>query len=284
MQRWSSTFTVVTERLYSFLLAILFIAGVADLEALPEIRDCDIEYYDISGGNGNELLAQMHAKNDTKDGFFGVTKYSYKNKCRELSLACKVRLPRWLEFDSSSNDILKQKWEKFYVALVKLHQGHVEIFNAYMSSATLGTENLDCRAATSHFKSRFHEMGLMQKKYSEETDFGFKVGATFSGSTYMGIAYSQKSDVLGWAYDEETKEAATKMAMKNCKAKDCKFTVWASGENRCVSLARGSKGGYGYAYGEGRDDAEAKSVASCAKFDKACAVRKTVCAGQGPME
>lgn len=284
MRQLCSGFSNLSRFQSSVFLMTLFIASENGLYALPEIQKCETEYYDISGQNGNELLAQMREKNEIKNGYFGVTRYSYKNKCTELSLQCKVRLPRWIEFDSSPNDVLKQKWEKFYLALVKLHQGHVDIFNAYMNFQASETENLDCRGATSYFKSRFAEMQFEQKKYSEETDFGFKIGATFSGSTYMGIAYSQKSDVLGWSYDAETKDAATKVAMKNCKAKDCKLAVWASGENRCVSLARGEKGGYGYAYGEGRGDAETKSVASCTKYDKACAVRKTVCAGQGPIE
>ena len=254
------------------------------LFALPEIRDCETEHYDIMGESGDDLLAEMKLKNETKGGYFAHTRYNYKNKCKELNKTCKVRLPRWTEFTGSANAVLKQKWEKFYVALVAHEQGHVDIFNEGMKNAAETAEDLACTKATKHFSAEFKKITARQKAFDAETDHGKKLGATFGGSSYMGIAYSQKSDVLGWAYDAETKEAASKVAMKNCKAKDCKFTVWASGENRCVSVARGAKGGYGYAHGEGREDAEAKSVASCSKFDKSCAVRKTVCAGQGPME
>ena len=266
------------------LLAGVFLTGLSALFALPEIRDCQSEYYDITGESGSDLLQEMKTKNGVKGGFFAVTNYNYKSKCKDVTLTCKVRLPRWSEFESSANNQLKQKWEKFYVALVAHEQGHVDIFNAGFQGSAAAVENLTCKAATSQYSADFKKVVAKQKAYDAETDHGKKLGATFGGSTYMGIAYSQKSDVLGWAYDAETKDAATKVAMKNCKAKDCKLAVWASGENRCVSLARGEKGGYGYALGEGREDAETKSVASCTKFDKGCAVRKTVCAGQGPME
>lgn len=267
-----------------FLFAGILTAGGSALFSLPEIRGCESEYYDITGESGSDLLHELKSKNGVKGGFFAVTNYNYKNQCKDLTVTCKVRLPRWTEFTSSSNAQLKQKWEKFYVALVAHEQGHVDIFNEGLQGSPAAVEKLTCKAATSKYSVEFKKVVAKQKAYDAETDHGKKLGATFSGSTYMGIAYSQKNDVLGWAYDAETKDAATKVAMKNCKAKDCKLAVWASGENRCVSLARGEKGGYGYAYGEGRGDAETKSVASCTKYDKACAVRKTVCAGQGPIE
>lgn len=252
--------------------------------ALPEIRDCKTEHYDISGDNGNDLLEEMRTKNETKGGYFAHTRYNYKSKCKELNLTCIVRLPRWSEFDSSTNAILKQKWEKFYVALVAHEQGHVDIFNEGMKPAAEGAEGLSCTAATKHFNAEFKKVSAAQKVFDAETDHGKKLGATFGGSSYMGIAYSAKSDAIGWAYDVETKEVASKAALKNCKAKDCKFIVWASGDNHCVSVARGIKGGYGYAHGEGREEAESKSVSTCNKFAKECSVRKTVCAGQGALE
>lgn len=145
MRQLCSGFSNLSRFQSSVFLMTLFFASENGLYALPEIQKCETEYYDISGQNGNELLAQMREKNEIKNGYFGVTRYSYKNKCTELSLQCKVRLPRWIEFDSSPNDVLKQKWEKFYLALVKLHQGHVDIFNAYMNFQASETENLDCR-------------------------------------------------------------------------------------------------------------------------------------------
>jgi hypothetical protein len=107
-------------------------------------------------------------------------------------------------------------------------RGHVDIFNEGMKNAGETAEDLACTKATKHFSAEFKKVTARQKAFDAETDHGKKLGATFGGSSYMGIAYSQKSDVLGWAYDAETKEAASKVALKNCKAKDCKFTVWAS--------------------------------------------------------
>jgi predicted secreted Zn-dependent protease len=82
------------------LCALLWVGICANgaLFALPEIRDCETEHYDITGESGDDLLAEMKLKNETKGGYFAHTRYNYKNKCKELNTTCKVRLPRWAEF------------------------------------------------------------------------------------------------------------------------------------------------------------------------------------------
>lgn len=252
--------------------------------AAPEIRDCKTQYYNISGEDGNELLEQMRAKSRVKGGYFAQTQYKYNYNCKKLTMTCTVRLPRWVDYDSSTNVILREKWDKFYAALVAHEQGHVDIFNSGMQLAVDAVSRMKCKAATRKYNQEFRKLSTKQKTYDAENDHGKKLGASFGGSNYMGIAYSPKTDAIGWAFDAETKEAATQTALKNCPQKDCKLVVWANGEKNCVAVAKGARGGYGYAYGEGQEKAETKAMAACAKFTKDCSIRKTVCAGQGEMQ
>lgn len=248
------------------------------LSALPEIRDCETEHYDITGDSGDDLLAEMKLKNETKGGYFAHTRYKYKNKCKEVTTTCTVRLPRWAEFDSSKNVILKQKWEKFYIALVAHEQGHVDIFIEDMAAVKASVNALTCLGATKKIAVEYKKMGTRQKAYDAANDHGRKLGATFNASSYLGIAYSPKTQALGWAHDAETKEAASQKALENCKSKDCKLIVWANGENYCASVAHGGNGAYGSAYGRGRVEAEMKSVTACKKYTEDCTILKTVCA------
>lgn len=268
---------------HRFALAVI-LPSCGAIYSLPDIRDCLTEHYDISGDSGSELLAEMKAKNATKGGYFAHTRYNYKSKCSALTLTCTVRLPRWVEFDAAPNTALKQKWEKFYVALVAHEQGHVDIFNEDMKAAGEAAGDLSCSAATKSISGDYKAMSTRQKEFDAETQHGTKQGASFGGSKYLGIAYSAKADTLGFAYDAETKEAAAKLALKNCTEKDCKFVVWANGEKSCVTIARGVKGGYGYAQAEGQESSETKAITACNKYAKACTVRKTICAGTGELE
>lgn len=262
------------------LTVTVVLTGGRGLFAMPEIRDCESEYYDISGESGSVLLQEMRTKNKIKGGYFANTHYNYRNQCKNVTLTCVVRLPRWIEFDTSANITLKNKWEKFYIALVAHEQGHVDIFNTAMKMKNSSSDESSCIATTKKIKAEYNKMNLRQKMYDAETEHGKKNGAFFSSSNFTAIAYSPKANMIGWAKNSDTKDAASKIALENCKAKDCKFTTWANGEKYCVSLAAGAAGAYGSAYGVGRMEAERKSLTSCNKFDENCRILKTVCASE----
>lgn len=263
---------------HSFAFFWIFCFVVNGHAVEPEIKNCNTEYYDITGENGNALLAEMRKKNRTEGGYFAHTRYNYNNTCSALKTTCKVRLPRWVNLASSANEPLKVKWQKFIAALVAHEQGHVDIFNRAMAFAEKKSKDQTCVRATTLYQITFARIRKQQKAYDRKTDHGKKLGAAFAGSNYMGIAFSAKNNAAGIAFDQETKEQAKIRSLAECNSADCKFVVWASGRESCVSLARGMAGGYGYAYGKGQEDAETKAIDACEDYDDECTVRKTVCA------
>lgn len=264
-----------------FFLAAFLPLIATSLFAQGVVRDCGVEYYDIDGENGTELVAQMKSKNKARGGYYGYTSYNYTSKCKTVTRKCSVRLPRWTGHATSDNKILKAKWDKFFPKLVEHEQGHVDRFVEVMKAAEEGAAEMTCPQATKFLRAEYGKIAKIQKDYDAETNHGVKTGASFGGANFQGIAYSPKEGQVGYAFDQETQEAAKKTAMANCTAKDCKFVHWANGDNMCVSLAVNPKKAYGYAHGKGRADAEAKTIAACSKFGKDCEINTTVCAGDG---
>jgi predicted secreted Zn-dependent protease len=262
-------------------LALAVLLPLIPLFSEGEIRDCGSEYYDIKGDNGTELVAQMKSKNKIRGGYFGYTLYNYQSKCKALTLKCTVRMPRWTGYATSPNKILKAKWDKFFPKLVEHEQGHVDRFLEVMRAAEQSAADLTCTQATKHYKTEYGKIAKIQKDYDAETSHGVKTGASFSSANFQGLAYDAKSGAIGFAFDQETKEAAESRAMAECKNKDCKFVQWANGENACVSLAVNPKKAYGYANGKGQEETEEKTLATCSKFAKDCKIHTTVCAGEG---
>ncbi len=265
---------------YVFFLSVGF-SSFASLSAQAVISNCESEFYDVTGENGSELVDQMRAQNKARGGFFAYTSYSYKSSCKTLTLKCSVRMPRWVDYATSQNKILKAKWDKFFPQLVAHEQGHVDRFNDAMKAAEEAAAELTCAKAAKLFKTEYTKMAKGQKKYDADTRHGVSTGASFSGANYVGIAYSAKSGSVGFSFDQETQDAAKTRALAECKAKDCKFVQWANGDEMCVSLAVTPKKAYGYAHGKGRSEAEEKTLATCGKFGADCKIKTTVCAGDG---
>lgn len=264
-------------------LLVLLAICISTLPVFSEatIRDCGSEFYEIEGESGSDLLQEMKTKNGTKSGHFARTAYTYKINCKTLTTTCNVRMPRWAGRSASQNKQLNAKWDKFYDALIAHEQGHVDIFFNAMKPAQEEIQNMACAKAQKYVGAEFRKQSAAQKAYDAETKHGTLKGASFSGSNYLAMAYSAKSDSVGFAYDQENQGIAKTSATKACKAKDCKFLTWANGEGKCISLAVTPEKAYGYTWADGREESEQKALASCAKYGKGCKIRMTVCAGEG---
>ncbi|MBN8221466.1 MAG: DUF922 domain-containing protein [Spirochaetes bacterium] len=264
-----------------FAVHVCFVAALNPVLAEAQITKCKTSFYDIEGDTSADLLTEMKTKNKTKGGHFAMTSYTYKINCQTLKTTCVVSLPRWQGRAESENEALNQKWDKFYDALVAHEQGHVDIFRAAMRPAKKAIQAMTCGAAQKHVKAEFAKQSATQKKFDAETKHGTLKGAFFGVANYLAMAYSPVDDALGYAYDQETQEAATERALAECNGKACKSLTWANGAKKCISLATSANKGYGSAWAEGRQAAEDKAMAGCNKRNKGCAIRATVCTGEG---
>lgn len=266
---------------FLFAAAAGFTLLLDPLLAEAKITRCKTSFYDIEGDSSPDLLAEMKSKNKTKGGHFAMTSYTYKINCKALKTTCVVSLPRWTGRAESTNEALNAKWDKFYDALVAHEQGHVDIFRAAMRPAKQAIQSMACASAQKHVKVEFAKQSAEQKKFDAETKHGTLKGAFFGASNYLSMAYSPVDDALGYSYDQETQEMATERALEECKGKACKSLTWANGAKKCISLATSANKGYGSAWADGRKASEDKAMASCAKRNKGCSVRATVCTGEG---
>lgn len=264
-----------------YAIAVFSLALLDPLLAEAKITKCKTAFYDIEGDSSPDLLAEMKTKNKTKGGHFAMTSYTYKINCKTLKTTCVVSLPRWTGRAESTNEALNAKWDKFYDALVAHEQGHVDIFYGAMQPAESQIQSMACGPAQKHIKAEFAKQSAEQKKFDAETKHGTLKGAFFGASNYLSMAYSPADGMLGYSYDQETQEAATERALEECKGKACKSLTWANGAKKCISLATSANKGYGSAWAEGREASEEKAMASCAKRNKGCSIRATVCTGEG---
>lgn len=240
-----------------------------------EIQNCEVEYYDIEGDSAKKLLKELKTKNQIEGGYFGYTRYSYRNKCAEVTTTCKVRIPRWVGFEESENQDLKNQWSRFYTALIEHEQGHVNIFVESMNTVKENNQGKSCSTASLAYSTAFKELSKKQKDYDHETEHGVKNGAFFGANSFQAIAFSQGTGKYGFAYDFSTQESAESKAMENCEEEDCKVVMWS--KNSCLSLAVGKGNGYGTNWAKSNSEAEAKAINSCKKYTKNCKTLKTVC-------
>lgn len=101
----------------------------------------------------------------------------------------------------------------------------------------------------------------------------------FNGDTYAAIAYSEKMGNYGYWYNAGDRFIAEVMAKKKCNAQDAKVVVWV--HNGFCALAIGEDGGYGwgYSYGDGASNTEAKknAIDECLKRSKKVKTLVCVC-------
>ncbi|MBK8397848.1 MAG: DUF4189 domain-containing protein [Leptospiraceae bacterium] len=257
-----------------FLVLFLFLISHSIIGS-DEIQNCEVEYYEIQGDSAKKILKEMKSKNNIEGGFFGYTKYSYQSKCANITTTCKVRIPKWIDFEESENEELKSQWSNFYQALVLHEQGHVNIFWEFMEEAKSTAQEKSCSVAKEIYFSAFKELSKKQKKYDKETNHGVKNGAVFGSSEFQAIAFSQETGKYGFAKDSSSREQAEKIAMEKCEEADCKISMWSM--NTCSSLAVGDGNGYGSHWAKKKSEAQTKALNACKKFTTNCKVLKTVC-------
>lgn len=99
---------------------------------------------------------------------------------------------------------------------------------------------------------------------------------SFAQDYYGAIAYSPRTGANGWAYDHQTREAAEKVALQNCRknAEDCQVLVWF--KNACGAVARGPKG-YGWGWAPQQGGADIEATKACSTHSKGCSVIRRVC-------
>ena len=83
-----------------------------------------------------------------------------------------------------------------------------------------------------------------------------------SGNTYAAIAYSPSTGDYGFGYNFGTRAGAEQRALKDCNGDDAQIVTWVN--NGFCALALGddqSRWGYGYSWGGGASNVEAKQRA-----------------------
>ena len=97
---------------------------------------------------------------------------------------------------------------------------------------------------------------------------------------WASLAISQSSARSGSSHGETSRDSADQTALANCRrsgALDCKLVFWA--ENKCLALAMGPGGAYGYDSGTTRAGAAANAMRQCGNHSANCNVVTTPCAG-----
>jgi hypothetical protein len=99
--------------------------------------------------------------------------------------------------------------------------------------------------------------------------------AAFAG--YEGaIAFSQDTGAYGWAKNFDNKRGASRSALRNCDADDCKVVYTFT--NSCAALAVGNGGGYGVDWDVRQGRAERKAIRACKDYgNRNCRVEVSVC-------
>jgi Domain of unknown function (DUF4189) len=100
--------------------------------------------------------------------------------------------------------------------------------------------------------------------------YGFVVTRPLNGSsaapmtTYGAIAYSKSTGVYGYAWGQDSRADAERVALRNCDGSDASIEV--HGKNAWIAFAHGSDGSSGWAWSEhSATDARQRAVALCAK-------------------
>jgi hypothetical protein len=102
-----------------------------------------------------------------------------------------------------------------------------------------------------------------------------------SEGNYGVIAYSEESDITGWATDFPSEAEAEKGALGACKnegGKKCKAVLWFA--DNCGSFAVGDGQGYQSAYADTKEAADAEALKGCEKLTDNCVIRESICNAQ----
>ena len=83
-----------------------------------------------------------------------------------------------------------------------------------------------------------------------------------SGDLYAAIAYSPKTGRWGYGCNYPTKAEAIARAKKECGGKDAR-TNWCKNAWIALAISDKAKGGWGSAWGETREEAEAAARREC---------------------
>ena len=79
---------------------------------------------------------------------------------------------------------------------------------------------------------------------------------------YAAIAYSPNTDKWGYGCNYSTKDEAIARALQECGAPDAR-TNWCKNAWISLAVSKKSKGGWGSAWGNTREEAQAKSRKEC---------------------
>jgi serine/threonine-protein kinase len=259
------------KRLYIFIILLFPFV----LFPFDEIQKCEVDYYYIQGNSVDKLISELKQKNNISGGHFGYTSYSYKNKCSKVETKCKVRIPNWKDYEETENESLKADWFRFYTALIKHEQRHVDIFYKYMDDASSKSKDKSCNESNIIYKSALQAISNEQVLYDKETEHGVKDGAYFGSFLFQAIAFSTKTGEFGFSNDYSTREEADKAAIEHCNASDCKILIWS--RNACASLAIGDRNGFGTNWAKDQKESESKALEVCSNYTKNCKILKTIC-------
>jgi uncharacterized protein DUF4189 len=97
---------------------------------------------------------------------------------------------------------------------------------------------------------------------------------------YGAIAYDQKADRYGFAWNESTQQKASDLAKKDCGSDDCKLIPIAPRQCGALATAENHKesNAWGASMRPNKGDAEARAIADCQKHTKGqCKVRGAEC-------
>lgn len=264
--------------LLSFLLTYLPAQIDADpSESLPEIHDCEVVYYDVTGESASELIRRMTKESGIKGNYFGSTNYWWTYDCKTLQMKCVVKLPRWANQNEINNQELLTNWDSFLRGLTLHEQGHVDIINKKFDIERIMKTKKKCRAMKYLLKKKTNEVNKEFIRYDELTGHGVTQGAViYHDEKFQAIAYSKRKLRYGYAYGLYRSEVAENESLKNCKEEDCK--VIGVVKNTCIALSVDkTSGNYFWATGKEKKLSEERSLRNCIESGENCELFISTC-------
>lgn len=157
-----------------------------------EISGADLDYYDIRGGSAADLRKQMNALGPLDEGrrWDAYTGWHIHwnwpgygtNNCdlsrATTSLEITVTLPRWANPDGADAALIT-KWNKYYEALARHEQAHVDTALDGYPKVLQAIQNATCATAEQAALQAVEPIHEADRAYDQETRHGATEGAVF---------------------------------------------------------------------------------------------------------
>lgn len=157
-----------------------------------DISGADIQYYDIKGATAADLRRQMDSLGTLDDGrrWDAYTTWTirwnwpgYGTRNCDLSrattsLEITVTLPRWANPNGAEATLIT-KWNKYYQALARHEQGHVDNVTQGYPKVLQAIQSATCATAEQAALQAVEPIHAADRDYDKKTGHGATEGAVF---------------------------------------------------------------------------------------------------------